>query len=349
MKKLVLFIVLAVIATGAFAQINVNSSGDVGIGISSPSSKLYVFDDGLAEVRLRASSNNISRFWAINSLLAYGLGVDGSGYGHIYINVNGPTSLMTFHLNGNIGIGRTPSYKLDVNGNIRVNTTVYSSDRRLKTNIKMLDGQNEDLFKLEGVSYNFIQTETDAQNTVSSATDTTSNAEADRVHYGFIAQDVQKIFPDLVYEDDEGILGIDYVSLIPLIVKELKEQQTEIESLKEQLASIEENCCDNNLKSASLSSEAYSKSDGIEAQLSQNIPNPFNQTTKINCVIPSGSNNVNLYIYNMQGNQLLRYMITGNGEQSVTISAGSLKPGIYLYSLVIDGKEIDTKKMMLTE
>jgi hypothetical protein len=122
-----------------------------------------------------------------------------------------------------------------------------------------------------------------------------------------------------------------------------------IEILKEQLAYIEENCCGNNLKSASLGSEANFQSDEIKAQLSQNVPNPFNQTTKINCTIPSESGSANLYIYNMQGIQLQHHKINGTGEQCVVVSAESLNPGVYLYSLVIDGKEIDTKKMMLTE
>jgi hypothetical protein len=47
--------------------------------------------------------------------------------------------------------------------------------------------------------------------------------------------------------------------------------------------------------------------------------------------------------------QLQQNEIIGKGKQTVTISRYSFEPGMYLYTLVIDGKEVDTKRMMLTE
>jgi hypothetical protein len=47
--------------------------------------------------------------------------------------------------------------------------------------------------------------------------------------------------------------------------------------------------------------------------------------------------------------QLHQYSITGKGKQAVNISSSSLEPGMYLYALVIDGKEVDTKRMILTK
>ena len=55
-----------------------------------------------------------------------------------------------------------------------------------------------------------------------------------------------------------------------------------------------------------------------------------------------------IYIYNMNGPQLQQYGITGKGKQSVTINGSSFQPGMYLYALV-DGKEVDTKRMILTK
>lgn len=85
------------------------------------------------------------------------------------------------------------------------------------------------------------------------------------------------------------------------------------------------------------------------AQLDQNIPNPFSKETRIGCFIPEGSGNSVLYIYNMNGTQLKQYNINGLGKQSVTINGSSFEPGMYLYTLVIDGKEVDTKRMILTK
>lgn len=166
--------------------------------------------------------------------------------------------------------------------------------------------------------------------------------EADR--YGFIAQELMKVYPELVDQDKEGYLNIDYTGLIPIMVEAIKELQERIET-------IENNCCNNaaNLKSASISAGATNNLTDNKAQLDQNIPNPFSKETKIGCFIPEGSVNSVLYIYNMNGTQLQQYNVNGKGKQSVTINGNSFVPGMYLYALVIDSKEIDTKRMILTK
>ena len=50
--------------------------------------------------------------------------------------------------------------------------------------------------------------------------------------YGLIAQDVKKEFPEMVSEDDDGYLMIDYIQLIPVIVESIKELKNEIDKLK---------------------------------------------------------------------------------------------------------------------
>jgi len=54
-------------------------------------------------------------------------------------------------------------------------------------------------------------------------------------------------------------------------------------------------------------------------------------------------------IFDMQGSLLKTYTLTNRGSSSIEIYGGELKPGMYMYSLISDGKEIDTKKMILTE
>jgi hypothetical protein len=51
----------------------------------------------------------------------------------------------------------------------------------------------------------------------------------------------------------------------------------------------------------------------------------------------------------LQGLQLSVYTLTSPGRGTITISAYDLKPGIYLYALIIDDVEIGTKKMILTD
>ena len=56
-----------------------------------------------------------------------------------------------------------------------------------------------------------------------------------------------------------------------------------------------------------------------------------------------------LYIYNMNGRQLKTIDLTARGEGEIMINGGELAAGMYLYSLVADGQEVATKRMILTE
>lgn len=60
--------------------------------------------------------------------------------------------------------------------------------------------------------------------------------ESGTVDMGFIAQDVEKVFPAIVHERQDGYKTIDYVKLLPPIVELLKEQQNRIAVLEQELA-----------------------------------------------------------------------------------------------------------------
>lgn len=85
------------------------------------------------------------------------------------------------------------------------------------------------------------------------------------------------------------------------------------------------------------------------AILNQNNPNPFTKETEITCFIPDKTKDVAIYIYNMQGKQVKYIPVFEKGKTKVNILDKELYPGMFFYSLIIDGKEIDTKKMILTK
>lgn len=130
-----------------------------------------------------------------------------------------------------VGINRDPLYTLDVNGTIRANTTLYTSDERFKTDIKDLENTIDILKQTKGVSYRITAADSTAQ--------TSENKSEINKQFGFIAQDFKKVYPELVYEDSNGYLSIDYVSLIPVLTEALKVQQEQIEDLKARLENIE--------------------------------------------------------------------------------------------------------------
>lgn len=83
--------------------------------------------------------------------------------------------------------------------------------------------------------------------------------------------------------------------------------------------------------------------------LYQNVPNPFSESTQIKYFIPKGTSNAQMMIFNMNGTTLFTYELISQGENSITIKGGELDSGMYLYSLIIEGREVDTKRMILTK
>ena len=84
-------------------------------------------------------------------------------------------------------------------------------------------------------------------------------------------------------------------------------------------------------------------------KLYQNSPNPFNFTTEIKCDIPEPITNAEILIFDIQGTLKLKKTISSRGKTFVTINANELSPGMYIYALIIDGQERESKRMILTD
>jgi hypothetical protein len=156
------------------------------------------------------------------------------------------------------------------------------------------------------------------------------------------------------YDDVNDIYGIKYTSLIPFIIEAIKEQQEIInaQSLKiKELQLLIENpdIKSNELKSASTSIDNSDTEILNNAFLYQNSPNPFSNDTEIKYYIPKNADKSVLHVFNLQGNLMISKNIPDKGHGAVTIHGSQLSPGMYIYSLVIDGNKIDTKRMILTE
>lgn len=286
----------------------------------------------------------------------------------------------TVRANGNVGIfNPNPTQALVVGSagtskQVAVNgTIVLGSDSRLKEDIQNLSvGTLGKLKGLQGVSYR-LKSETPALSIpaklrndsnfmrLMQAQPATLQKAADpvatRKHYGFVAQDVQKVFPELVYETDTtGMLSVDYIGMIPILLEGVKEQQTQIESqqtqiesqqmqieeLQEQLAAVLQ-ILENGGGQLSLARVQE------KAVLYQNSPNPFNQSTEIRFYIPTDVQTATIYIYDINGLQKTKYPIAGREEGSITISGATLDAGSYFYTLVCDGAPVASKQMVLTK
>jgi len=127
-----------------------------------------------------------------------------------------------------VGINTTsPNYTLDVRGTIGNNTTLYHSDKRWKQNIRNLNGSLDRVMKLQGVQYNWKQDEYPEMNF------------PDGEQIGLIAQDVEKIIPEIVNESADGFKSIEYAKLVSVLIESIKEQQVQIEKLSKRVEELE--------------------------------------------------------------------------------------------------------------
>lgn len=319
-----------------------NSTGRVGIGAKPLYGKLDIRAEGMNDgISLYNNTGKTFQIFRIGDV-AY------------ITRDNSQSKGITITSNGNIGINRIPSYWLDVYGTARVTGLINTSDIRLKKNVLEFSGTTEKLKMLKGVTYNITaqvaKENIESNNNVEETVD-------ERIHYGFVAQDFKNVFPELVYEDNQGILGIDYISLIPILVKAINEINNESEKKDKKIIELENKI--NNLEelyystssSAETNFELYNKKNDVNesAKLFQNNPNPFNSNTTINYFLPYASNNSFIFIYDLQGIQKKKIKIEQKGNGSVTLIGSEFNPGMFIYSLVVDGKEVDTKRMILTD
>ena len=85
------------------------------------------------------------------------------------------------------------------------------------------------------------------------------------------------------------------------------------------------------------------------AVLVQNSPNPFDTETAIQMTLPENIGIATVMIFNLEGKQVKNIQVTNRGDVTVKVSANELAAGMYLYSLIADGKVVDTKRMVLTK
>ena len=226
--------------------------------------------------------------------------------------------------------GGTKNFVVYGNGNVWSRTGIFTSDEKLKENIVPIENAKTKLRKLNGVSYNFKKRD-----------------EKDKNHLGLLAQDVEKIFPEIVYANDSGVKGIAYVELIPVIIEALKEQANEIDALKKELSELKNTKTE---KSATIGSNSTIETLVTDLpKLAQNVPNPFSESTRIDIYLPTTVSQAMFYVYNLQGAQVKALAINQRGNTNVIIEGYTLDAGMYLYTLIADGKEVDTKRMILTK
>ena len=180
--------------------------------------------------------------------------------------------------------------------------------------------------------------------------------------YGLIAEEVEKVMPELVRTmsvpakvDKNGketvpaqsFKGVNYTGMIPMLIAALQHSDSVINSLQQQINSIKTTCgytaqCPT-YKGTNSSSVTLSD---LQIILDQNAPNPFAEQTTITFTIPESVQDAKIIFYTNNGTILKTVVITDRGAGSILVYGSNLSEGLYSYTLVADGKPIDTKKMI---
>lgn len=220
------------------------------------------------------------------------------------------------------------------------------SDSSLKSNIQKIDNALDKLILLSPVSYSYKNSDlsgiktTDPNNSKNAtlqaerARDQADNSEIKR--FGLIAQDVQKVFPNLV-STFEGSPSVNYLELVPILIGSIKEQQKTIEQLKQKVLDLENRTVYTDVNST---------------KLFQNTPNPFKGFTSFSYFIDETTifNSAVIEIRDIMG--ILKTTIPLSDKSDlgkVSFHADNLSKGYYIYSLKIDNNLKDSKMMLISE
>jgi hypothetical protein len=216
------------------------NGGYVGIGNSTPNSTLTVgnatgsipgeitlnptaaSNEG-GQINFKRSLNGSTVDWSIDQ---YGTSAADARFRIFNTSeLNG----MVIKENGFIGMGNSaPTVRLQVTGDIIANSIAGSSDARFKTNISPITNSLQKVLALRGVHFNW---------------NTTAFPErmfSDKKTIGFIAQEVEKVVPEIVQTENtpEQYKSVHYDKVVALLVEAIKEQQKQINQLQKQVKKL---------------------------------------------------------------------------------------------------------------
>ena len=252
-------------------------------------------------------------------------------------------------------------------GDVSVSGSIYQgSDKSLKQNIRSFSSAMDIINKLHATQYEFRQDGNYKLMNLPVGS-----------HYGLIAQEVETVLPNLIKEtkfdpamatprkpgekniakdsaksDVINFKALNYTELIPIMIKGMQELSSQNDSLKNENivqekvnAGLQNQI--NELKSMMISSQQITISISSSASLQQNIPNPFTNTTSIGYSLPNKFSSAHIVITDKNGKTLKAIIISGSGKGSIHVDASTISSGAYQYSLIVDGRLIDTKQMIL--
>jgi len=341
-------------------RFTVNQNGNVGIGLSNPDDladgKLEI-DGALsdAKVKFGGAGGDVHHLSSQRDFVFNATGSSNNAFSFRkteYNDLLNFTDLLTIKATGRVGINTTgPTETLSVNGSAgKPGGGSWStfSDARLKKDVQDFEDGLEEVLQIRPVRYHY---------------NGKADLPTDEEYIGVIAQEIKEVAPYTVkllkYGDDEKAtteyLSYDGTAVTYMLVNAIQDQQAIIEAKEERIAAIEQELTElKKLVQQVLSTEnstIHQSSTTLDqpAILKQNQPNPFTEATVIQYDLPKSIASSQLQITDQQGKTIKVIPIKGIGAGQVELKSGTLAAGTYFYSLIADGKVVDTKQMILTK
>jgi hypothetical protein len=208
-------------STGFSEKVRFKANGMVGIGTATPvlstgSSGIVAQNNTYIQLRVQSSASAAGIEFKPSTGNQYEIQADNSNNWFVY-NRNVNAYRLFINGSGFVGIGtNNPTQALQVVGNILASGTITPSDIRYKKNIQPIQSPIEKLEQLNGVTYKYRKEEFPQMGFT------------DKEQIGLIAQEVEKVFPQLVITDNKGYKAVDYVKLVPVLLEGMKVQQSEL-------------------------------------------------------------------------------------------------------------------------
>jgi len=235
------------------------------------------------------------------------------------------------------------------------------SDERIKKDIKENVPGLKFINALRAVTYHYNITKEDELLGRKDTAQSKGKYDIEKIQFtGFLAQQVDAAAKSVNYDfsgvDKSGkIWGLRYADFVVPIVKALqelndsleeitKQQQQELETLRSRLDKIEGML---SFKGNTNTSNILEPS--LKGILEQNMPNPFSSTTAIRFTLPEKFSSAYLNIYSSNGALVKSIQLKNTSMGSITLVKDEFTAGSYQYSLIVNGKTIDTKQMILTK
>ncbi|QMU29065.1 tail fiber domain-containing protein [Adhaeribacter radiodurans] len=368
-----------------------NGSGNMGIGNTQPASRLhitggtdaaqggggFIIAGGLSGENIAIDNNEIM---ARTNGVASPLFLNHNG-GNVILQA-GPNStagklgihtdnpIVEAHLVHGVGTGANHGLRLANSGRNNQNWTIYVSnsngnldlyannaflgrfndatgaystvsDLKFKKDIEKADAVMPKVLQLDVKKYHFLK-----------------NKAEDKKNYGLIAQEVEKIFPEVVFlekgDDGSETYTMDYSAFGVLAIKAIQELQQTVTAqqqqnllLQKQISTFQERFAQLEAALKSGGNFNLNNSDLLGVSLEQNRPNPVNEMTTFRYTIPAGTI-AQIQLFEVASGKLIKTLAAPETGQ-VQLNGSELQAGTYIYTLVVNGRLVAAKQLLLSK